>query len=86
MVLSVREIIRILGVGLLALGVMLAPRGVPREQPFLKETGFTRMAEAGNFEEGSKILLLIGAGVFVISLIPLPPWGARKASPKKPKK
>jgi hypothetical protein len=75
-----------LGVGLLALGLMLAPRWVPREQPFLKETGFTRMAEAGAFEEGSKMLLLIGTGVFVISLVPLPPWRARKASPEKPKK
>ena len=75
-----------LGVGLLALGLMLAPRGVPRDQPFLKETGFTRMAEAGAFEEGSKMLLLIGAGVLVISLVPLLPWRARKASPEKPKK
>ncbi len=83
---SVREVIRMLGVGLLALGLMLAPRGVPREQPFLKETGFTRMAEAGAFEEGSKMLRLIGTGVFVISLVPLPPWRARKTSPEKPKK
>ncbi len=83
---TIRELIRMAGVGGVALGVMLAPRRVPREQPFLKETGFTRMAEAGAFEEGSKILLLIGTGVFVISLIPLPPWGARKASPEKPKK
>ena len=75
-----------LGVGLLALGLMLAPRTVPREQPFLKETGFTSMADAGAFADTSNLLLLIGAGVFVISLMPLPPWGARKASPEKPKK
>ena len=83
---TIRELIRMAGMGGVVLELMLAPRGVPRDQPFLKETGFTRMAEAGAFMEGSKILLLIGAGVFVISFIPLPPWGARKASPKKPKK
>ena len=75
-----------LGVGLLALGLMLAPRTVPREQPFLKETGFTRMAEAGAFADTSKKLLLIGAGVFVISFIPLPRWRGKPSSLKKPKK
>jgi hypothetical protein len=83
---SVREIILMLGVGMLALGLMLAPRGVLREQPILKETGFTSMAKAGAFEEGSKMLRLIGTGVFVISFLPLPPWRGRKTSPKKPKK
>ena len=82
---TIREVIQILGVGLLALGVMLAPRGVPRDEPFLKETGFTSMAESGAFAETSKMLLLIGAGVFVISFIPLPRWRGKPSTLKKPK-
>ena len=86
MMLTPREIIQIVGVGLLGLGLMVMPRGVPRELPFLKETGFTRMAEAGAFAQESRILLLSGPGVFVISFVPLPPKGGRKASFKNSKK
>ncbi len=83
---TLRELIRMAGVGLLALGLMLMPRGVPREQPFLKETGFTSMADSGAFADASKMLLLIGAGVFVISFMPLPRWREKPSSLKKPKK
>ena len=83
---TIREVIQILGVGLFALGTMLAPRGVPRDQPFLTETGFTSMAESGAFADTSKLLLLIGAGFFVISFIPLPRWRGKPPSLKNPKK
>ena len=84
--LNVRDIIQILGVGLFALGSMVMPRGVPRKLPFLNETGFTRMAEAGAFENGSKMLMVSGPVVFLISFLPLPSRKARKASSQKSNK
>ncbi len=83
---SWREIIRMLGVGLFYLGLMSLGRGAWREQPFLKETGFTKMADAGVFEKESKILLLGGAGVWLISYVGIPCWGGKKGSDKHSKK
>ena len=86
MVLTVKDIIQIIGIGLVCLGLMLMPRWVPREQPLLPETGFTRMADGGAFDEASKFLLGVGAVVFLISFIPLPSSKTKERSPKPPKR
>jgi len=76
----IQEIIQILGVSFFALGLMLLPRAIPRQQPLLGESGFTRMKDAGAFEDAGKMLLVTGPVVFLISFIPISRSGGKPSS------
>ncbi len=80
-----REILRIVGVVIFALGMVCLPVGYGANPKRDSSSYFLNLADSGQFFNLALILLLLGSLTFLISCIPIPFRRPRKLTQTKKK-